>query len=229
MCIQNSYQPGELMEHPEEDVQGLAAPVATPEAAEPALLSPEAEAAREIPNAGLTRSALTLAVLALGAGLMTGVIPIPDFDTAPTHIVSPATSSIEAEPQPLAQMSANLSRPVQTSELERAIAEMRLPEAEKERLRGEIAAGDTRLAWIVLSDWLEEDADGVLVSAAGYAQHVRLFHRPTTLAVPYKPGVPITLTGDVDGGGGITVGVHMGEGRVPLRLRPGQAVQVPTP
>jgi len=113
--------------------------------------------------------------------------------------------------------------------LERAIAEVPFAEGEKERLRGEIAAGDIRLAWIVLSDWLEEDADGVLVSAAGYAQHVRLFHRPTTLAVPYKPGVPITLTGDVDGGGGITVGVHMGEGRVPLRLRPGQAVQVPTP
>src|SRR5262249_52969588 len=126
VCIQNSYPPGELMEHSQEDVQGLAAPVARPEAAEPAVLSPEAEAAREISNAGLARSALTLAVLALGAGLMTGVIPIPDFDTAPTHIVSPATSSIEAEPQPLAQMSANLLRPVQTSELERALAEVPL-------------------------------------------------------------------------------------------------------
>ena len=133
---------GELMERPQEDVQGLAAPLATPEAAEPAILSPEPGAAREIPNAGLARSALTLAVLALGAGLMTGVIPIPDFDAAPTHIVSPATSSIEAEPQPLAQMSSNLLRPVQTSELERAIAEVRLAEPEKERLRGEIAAGE---------------------------------------------------------------------------------------
>jgi hypothetical protein len=225
------HQLGELMEHPQEDVQGLAAPVATPEAAEPAILSPEAEAAREIPNAGLTRSALTLAVLVLGAGLMTGVISIPDFDTAPTHIVSPATSSIEAVPQPLAQMSSNLLRPVQTSELERAITEVRLAEADKERLRGEIAAGDTRLAWIVLSDWDKEDGDEVLVSAAGYAQHVRLYHRPTTLAVPYNPGAPITLTGNVDGnnGGWITVEVHMGEARVPLSLRLGQTVQVPTP
>src|SRR5262249_26107725 len=107
VCIQNSYQAGELMERPQEDVQGLAAPLATPEAAEPAILSPEPGAAREIPNAGLARSALPLAVLALGAGLITGVIPIPDFDAAPTHIVSPATSSIEAEPQPLAQMSSN--------------------------------------------------------------------------------------------------------------------------
>src|SRR5215831_16870622 len=231
VCIQNSYQAGELIERPQEDVQGLAAPLATPEAAEPAILYPEPGAAREIPNAGLARSALTLAVLALGAGLITGVVPIPDFDAAPTHIVSPPTSSIEAEPQPLAQMSSNLLRPVQTSELERAIAEVRLAEAEKERLRGEIAAGDTRLAWIVLSDWDAEDADGVLVSAAGYAQHVRLYHRPTTLAVPYKPGVPITLTGEVDGdnSGKITVAVHMGEARVPLSLRLGQTVQVPTP
>jgi hypothetical protein len=231
VCIQNSYQAGELMERPQEDVQGLAAPLATPEAAEPAILSPEPGAAREIPNTGLARSALTLAVLALGAGLITGVIPIPDFDAAPTHIVSPATSSIEAEPQPLAQMSSNLLRPVQTSELERAITEVRLAEAEKERLRGEIAAGDTRLAWIVLSDWDKEDGDWVLASAAGYAQHVRLYHRPTTLAVPYKPGVPITLTGNVDGdnGGWITVAVHMGEARVPLSLRLGQTVQVPTP
>src|SRR5262245_5721674 len=80
VCIQNSYQAGELMERPQEDVQGLAAPLATPEAAEPAILSPEPGAAREIPNAGLARSALPLAVLGLGAGLITGVIPIPDFD-----------------------------------------------------------------------------------------------------------------------------------------------------
>jgi hypothetical protein len=219
------------MERPQEDVQELAAPPAATEAAEPAILSPEAEAAREIPNTGLTRSALALAALALGAGLMTGVIPITDFDAAPTHMVTPATSSIKAEPQPLAQMSSNLLRPVLTPELEGAIADVSLTKAEKERLRAEIAAGDTRLAWIILSDWDAEDGDRVLVSAAGYAQHVPLYHRPTSLAVPYKPGVPITLTGDLDGdnSGWITVAVHMGEARVPLRLRPGQTVQVPTP
>ncbi len=142
-----------------------------------------------------------------------------------------AAQGTSGRSQPLAQVSSNLLRPVQTSELERAIAEVGLAEAEEERLRGEIAAGDTRLAWIVLSDWDAQDGDGVLVSAAGYAQHVRLYHRPTTLAVPYKPGVPITLTGDVDGdnSGKITVAVHMGDARVPLSLRLGQTVQVPTP
>jgi hypothetical protein len=49
MRIQNSYQPGELMERPQEDVQGLAAPLATP-AAEPVILPPEPEAAREMPD-----------------------------------------------------------------------------------------------------------------------------------------------------------------------------------
>src|SRR5262249_35159399 len=51
-----------MMERPQEDVEGLAAPLATPEAAEPAILSPEPGTAREIPNAGLARSALPLAV-----------------------------------------------------------------------------------------------------------------------------------------------------------------------
>jgi hypothetical protein len=138
---------------------------------------------------------------------------------------------IEAQPQPQALASPGLLRPLQASEVERAIAGMRVAEADKEHLRGEIAAGSTHLAWMVLSDWDVEDGDAVLISAAGYSQLVPIFHRPVTVAVPYQPGVPVTMTAAIDGnnGGAITVAVHMGGAPIRLSLRLGATVQVPTP
>ena len=178
---------------------------------------------------------------------MTGVIPFPDLgilpeasapatveQVSPPHAATPLPSQIapiEVQPQPQALASPGLLRPLQASELQRAIDGMGVAAADKEHLRGEIIAGSTQLAWMVLSDWDVEDGDSVLVSAAGYSQFVRLYHRPTTLAVPYKPGVPVTLTAAVDGdnSGWITVAVHMGDAPIRLKLPPGATVQVPTP
>jgi hypothetical protein len=233
------------MEHEQPEGPQPQSPAAFMEAPEPAA-SPRGQ------TIGFARSTFGgLAIFALGAGVMTGVIPIPDFralplasapaavqemSTAPAAaplsvpVPAPAPASIKAQPQPLAQPSPGLLRPLEASELKRAIDGMHIAEAEKQRLRKEIATGDARLAWIVVSDWDVEDGDEVLISAAGYAQQVRLYHRPTTLAVPYKPGVPVTLTAAVDGdNSGITVAVHMGNGRLPLTLQPGTTVQVPTP
>lgn len=244
----------------------------------PAEATSETIAGRHGSTDGVVRSAFGgLAIVALGAGIMTGVIPFPDLRFAPTppalpalegvstglpsppmslpatplprgaaqaqadvptaaeaplpaSAASPALASIEAQPQPLAEPRPQLLRPLQLSELATAIEGMRIPESDKERLRGQVAAGEIRMAWIVLSDWDAEDGDVVLVSAAGYSQQVRLYHRPTTLAVPYKPGAPVTLTGVVDGdNAGITPAVHMGDASLPLKLRLGQTVQVPTP
>jgi hypothetical protein len=60
---------------------------------------------------------------------------------------------------------------------------------------------------------------------------VRLFHKPTTVAIPYASGVPAIVTGTVDGDGkGITVAVHMGVGIFRLgQMHVGTSVQVPTP
>jgi hypothetical protein len=190
----------------------------------PAASPPEAEAKGQ--TVGVRSGLGGLAILVLGAGIMTGVIPFPDLGILP-----PASAPIEAQPQPQALASPGLLRPLQASELERAIDGMRVAAADKEHLRGEIAAGSTHLAWMVLSDWDVEDGDAVLISAAGYSQLVPIFHRPVTVAVPYKPGIPVTMTAAIDGnnGGWITVAVHMAGAPIRLNLRPGATVQVPTP
>ena len=213
----------------------------------PAALPPQAEATRQDQTVGLRSGLGGLAILVLGAGIMTGVIPFPDLgilppaagpatveQTVPPHAAMPLPAPavpIEAQPQPQALASAGLLRPLQASELERAIDGMRVAAADKEHLRGEIAAGSTHLAWMVLSDWDVEDGDAVLISAAGYSQLVPIFHRPVAVAVPYKPGIPVMMTAAIDGNGGgwITVAVHMAGAPVRLNMRPGATVQVPTP
>ena len=69
------------------------------------------------------------------------------------------------------------------------------------------------------------------VSAAGLSQDVRLFHKPTTLAVAYTPGTPVIVTGKIDGGGGgVTVAVHVNRSTFPLApMRIGTSVQVSAP
>jgi hypothetical protein len=193
----------------------------------PAALPPEAEAKGHA--AGMRSGLGGLAILVLGAGIMTGVIPFPDLGILPP--ASAPSAPIEAQPQPQALPSSGLLRPLQASEFERAIDGMRIAAADKEHLRGEVAGGTTHLAWMVLSDWDVEDGDAVLISAAGYSQLVPIFHRPVTVAVPYKPGIPVTMTAAIDGnnGGWITVAVHMGGAPIRLNLRPGATVQVPTP
>ena len=235
------------MEHEQlEDMQS-ASPAAHMGMAGPAPLPPDAQATRQGQTVGIRSGLGGLAILVLGAGIVTGVVPFPDLDilppasapaaveqVAPPHaalpIAAPAAPT-EAQPQPQALASPGLLRPLQASEVEHAIAGMRVAAADKEHLRGEIAAGSTHLAWMVLSDWDVEDGDAVLISAAGYSQLVPIFHRPVAVAVPYKPGIPVMMTAAIDGNGGgwITVAVHMAGAPVRLNMRPGATVQVPTP
>ena len=213
----------------------------------PAASPPQAEATQQDQTVGMRSGLGGLAILVLGAGIMTGVIPFPDLgilppasapaavdQTVPPHAAMPIAAPaapIEAQPQLQALASPGLLRPLQASEFERAIDGMRVAAADKEHLRGEVSAGSTHLAWMVLSDWDVEDGDAVLISAAGYSQLVPIFHRPVAVAVPYQPGIPVTMTAAIDGnnGGWITVAVHMGGAPIRLNLRPGATVQVPTP
>lgn len=119
---------------------------------------------------------------------------------------------------------------IRPSELERAISGMMVPEPQKKKLRQEMIDGTTRLAWIIVSDSVDEDGDRIMIESIGYSQEVQLFHRPTSVAVPLKPGMPVTIRALVDGyqGGGITLAVHVHGG--PLRLAPlavGTTIQVP--
>lgn len=184
-----------------------------------------------------------LGSLAVATGIMWGVISLPGFEDSqavPTPITAPALETAVA-PRPQApapidaalrpQTSQSLMQKVQPSEVERAIESMLIPDADKLRLRSEVASDDTRIAWIAVSDWDFQDGDWVTVTGAGYSQNIRLFHAPTTVAVPYRQGIPVTVTGHIDGDNrGITAAVHVGGGRFPLaHMRIGTSVQVPTP
>ncbi|PWB65449.1 MAG: hypothetical protein C3F17_04070 [Bradyrhizobiaceae bacterium] len=102
---------------------------------------------------------------------------------------------------------------------------------EKDRVREELASGRLRLGWVTLSDIQQEDDDWVRLEAAGFRQDLRLLHKAYTIAVPYVPGLPITVTGLVDGGGGdITVAVYVGAAQISLRpLKKGEMLRIPTP
>lgn len=220
----------------------------------------EAETALPIRRSPAARYTFGLVLLALVAGLMTGVVQLPNFPTSPQAVVPQSSEAGTARPgkfpmpnmapdseaasaprlaQPALRVDsqlmlqsplAGLLQSVPSPDLDRAIDGMWFSEAEKVRLRKQVAAGNVRVALIVLSDWDAEDGDSVTVSAAGYSQFVRLSHRPTTIAVPYTVGEPLTVMGAFDGDNrGITVAVHLGDTRVPLSMRLGSTVLVPTP
>jgi hypothetical protein len=104
-------------------------------------------------------------------------------------------------------------------------------EADRANIRAAVTAGTMRLAWITVSDYDAEDGDWVTISAGGFKQDVRLFNKPTSVAVPYVPGMPARVTGLIDGQccHGITVGVHLAGNVSTLPLRQGQSIEVPTP
>jgi hypothetical protein len=125
----------------------------------------------------------------------------------------------------------SLIRPIAAGEADKAIGRLMMSGPEKEKVREEVADGKLRLGWITVSDNLDEDGDWVRVGGAGFRQDVRLLHKPYTMAVPYLPGMPVTVTGLVDGGGGdITVSVYVGSAVLSLRpLKTGEVLQISSP
>jgi hypothetical protein len=125
----------------------------------------------------------------------------------------------------------SLIRPVAAAETDEAIGRLMMGGPEKEKVRTELADGKLRLGWITVLDNYEEDGDWVRIGGAGFQQDVRLLHKPYTMAVPYLPGMPVTVTGLVDGGGGdITVSVSVGSAVVSLKpLKTGEVVQISSP
>ena len=125
----------------------------------------------------------------------------------------------------------SLIRPVSAGESEAAIGRLMMSDPDKQKIRAALAEGKLRLGWVTLSDIQAEDGDWVRFMAGGFRQDVRLLHKSYTIAVPYMPGLPVTVMGLVDGGGGdITVAVYVNAARVSLRpLKKGETLQIPTP
>ena len=204
------------------DASGAAHPVPEPQ--------PLPEPQRDQGESGFGVGKITLGAIALLAlaGIATGLLSFPG--SQPERMPPAPPAAIE-EQQPKPQLMPSLIRPVAAGDVEQAIGAIPGTDADKARLRGEIASGRTRIGWLTVLDSDAEDGDWVTVSSAGVSQQVQLFHAPTTIAVPYAPGAPVTVTGMVDGDGkGITVAVRVGINSFVLApMRPGTSVQVPTP
>jgi hypothetical protein len=108
------------------------------------------------------------------------------------------------------------------------LAQLNMPEADKERLAEQLADRRVRLAAVTLWDTVEEDGDVVEVSAAGFTQRLVIRHKPATFFLPVQMGGSVSIRAVRDGGGGVTLGVATIVGPVPLPpLAVGQVVEIP--
>ena len=166
--------------------------------------------------------------LLLVGALAAGVISLTKPSESPAPAVSQTQKTTAASS---ATDAALMFQPVAAGEMDRAIATLIMPEAQKAQVRQALDKHSLKIAWVNLSDSDAEDGDWVSVAAGGFNQSVRLFKNPLRVAIPYVPGVPIAVTGLIDGdGNGITVGVHSGASTFKLKpLVRGETIQVPTP
>jgi hypothetical protein len=176
--------------------------------------------------AALTAAAALAAVVAgfSGSGAHAPAIPPGGADrisSAETAALWSSLSGLTLRPQP-----AQLDDP---RSFARAVAGMRAPPAEAERLIRQARSEGRRIAILTLWDNLDEDGDIVDVRIGAQSWTVPLKSEPTPLTVIYVPGETITLTGRVDGaGGGVTTGIGLNTGPLPLPpLAVGQSVTLP--
>jgi hypothetical protein len=108
------------------------------------------------------------------------------------------------------------------------LVQLKMPEAEKQRLAEKLADGSVRLAAVTVWDTMDEDGDIVEISAAGFVQRVTIMHKPATFFLPLHPGGSVTIKAVHDGYGGVTLGVRTITGNLPLpRLTVGQSLEIP--
>lgn len=109
-----------------------------------------------------------------------------------------------------------------------AIASMNLVEEERIKLEQEVKAERIRLVWMTFWDTVAEDGDIVDIQSDAFQQRVLLYNKPTRIAVPEPISGVVNVTGDIDGGGGITVGIISGKSPVNLPyMSPGQTIGIP--
>src|SRR5262249_13903055 len=108
------------------------------------------------------------------------------------------------------------------------LVQLKMPEAEKQRVAEKLADGSVRLAAVTVWDTMDEDGDVIEISAAGFSQQVTIMHKPATFFVPLRPGGSVTMKAVHDGYGGVTLGVSTITGSLPLpRLAVGQSLEIP--
>ncbi len=181
-------------------------------------------------NRKTTGLALLLAGVAIVGGLGSGM----------THFWgdAPEDSISDAQRQELTQNFLKAGtvqlEQVADADVAKALASMKLKPEQARILKQEVdkqatqSSDPTRLAWLDIWDFASQDGDVVHVSAAGYEVDVTILKAHTRVAVPVDASKSVVLTGVVDGGGGITLGVQTGTGELLLPvLSPGESLTLP--
>lgn len=104
-----------------------------------------------------------------------------------------------------------------------------MPPDDAGTLAADAAAGRVRVVSLSVFDSDVEDGDVAEIRSGGFSQTVRLTKAPVTLAVPVGADGVISVTGLADGGGGgVTVGLALPGGPLPLPpLSVGQTLHLP--
>lgn len=175
--------------------------------------------------------AMVLASLALIGGLGFGMTHF--WGDAPGDSISNARRQ-ELTQNFLKAGTVQLER-VAHAEVDKVLASMNLKPEQARALKQELekqatqpADQTTQLAWLEVWDFAAQDGDVVHISAAGYEMDVPLLNAHTRVAVPVGASKTVVVSGVVDGGGGITLGLRTGTGELLLPvLAPGESLTVP--
>ncbi len=163
-----------------------------------------------------------LFVVGVGYGLSTLFPQVVVRD----HISSAQSQQIVKEFSKLQAITFNKVKP---REIDNALDSMNLPSGQRSTLSQDLKSqnNNAELVWLTLWDFATEDGDIVNVSSAGYSVVIPLLKQPTRIAVPIDGSRQIAIQGNIDGGGGITLGVKNGNNPVQLPIiRPGETIHL---
>ncbi|MEM9429171.1 MAG: hypothetical protein AAGA32_06705 [Pseudomonadota bacterium] len=118
---------------------------------------------------------------------------------------------------------------VGADQVDDAIESMPVAEEVREEVRTQVESGQMRLAWLTLWDTHAEDGDILrFESDASLPVEVLALNAPTTLAIPFPASGVVKVTGVVDGGGGITIGLRSGATTITWpTMQPGDTLDLP--
>jgi hypothetical protein len=182
------------------------------------------------------RSAAAFSALAvLGAGLAFSYLCFVDFGKQATAIdvtagqrqQSPKLIVLKAEDYPGSVRQIDRELAIQAPY---TLDSMNMPPVEKQRLKSALEKDKVKVGAITLWDNVAEDGDAVEVAGAGFTQKLTIMHKPTAYFVPFQQGGTVRITGLVDAGGGITLGVQTALGNQFLPpLIPGEILELQIP
>ena len=118
---------------------------------------------------------------------------------------------------------------VGADEVDQAIESMPVSDQQRTEVYQKVQSGHMRLAWLTLWDTHAQDGDVLrFESDASLPIEVTALNAPTTLAIPFPATGTVKVTGVVDGGGGITIGLKSGAAQIVWpTMQPGDTLTLP--